>query len=194
MSIDKSKSYNIILAGVGGQGVLSVAAIITQGAMEDGLTVRQSEVHGMAQRGGAVLAHLRISDKEIEGDLIPRGTADVILSMEPLESLRYTDYLSPDGIVITSSDTFRNIPDYPDAEEIYAKIRELPRHRLIDSQKLAKDAGSARAVNMVMVGAFSAEVPLNVQHLEQAITNKFSSKGEKIVDINKKAFNSGRNC
>ena len=89
--------YDIILAGVGGQGVLSVAAGIATGAMLQGLNVRQSEVHGMAQRGGAVMSHLRISDEEIPGDLVGRGNADMILSMEPLEAIRYLEYLNPEA-------------------------------------------------------------------------------------------------
>ncbi len=192
MKSKDSMHYNIILAGVGGQGVLSVAAVITLGALKQGLIVRQSEVHGMAQRGGAVLAYLRISDKEIESDLIPKGTADAILSMEPLESLRYIDYLSPDGIVITSADILNNIPDYPDKRSIYKKIESLPRYIIVESRKLARDAGSLKAVNMVMVGAFSLKIPIEPKYLEEAIYEIFAEKGEKIININERAFDSGR--
>ncbi len=184
--------YDIILSGVGGQGVLSVAAIITMGAMKEGLLVRQSEVHGMAQRGGAVLAHMRISDKEIPSDLIAKGSADVILSMEPLESLRYTEYLSPKGSIITSKEPLINIPDYPEQDLIQNEIKSFPSNKLINTKELAKEAGSLRAVNMVMVGAASSVIPIKAENLEAAIAEKFESKGSNIVEMNLKAFRLGR--
>ena len=184
--------YDIILCGVGGQGVLSVAAAIATAAAAEGLMVRQSEVHGMAVRGGAVMSHLRLSDKAIPGDLVPRGGADMILSMEPLESLRYTGYLKPDGICVTSSTPFDNISDYPDVEEITKKIRSMPGSRLVDAERLAQDAGNRRAVNMVMVGAASTYLPLPVESLDTAITELFIRKGDAIVALNLMAFHSGR--
>ncbi len=183
---------DIILSGVGGQGVLSVAAVITRGAMKSGFVVRQSEVHGMAQRGGAVQAHLRISDSEIESDLIQRGSANILLSMEPLEGLRYLDYLRSDGILITSLDPVVNIPDYPEKSFIHSNIKSLPSYIVVESKKLAVEAGSPRSTNMVMVGAVSRKLELEEGILEDSIREYFSSKGEKIVDINLKAFRSGR--
>jgi indolepyruvate ferredoxin oxidoreductase beta subunit len=184
--------YDVILAGVGGQGVLSVAAIIALGAMKEGLQVRQSEVHGMAQRGGAVQAHLRLSDREIAGDLVGRGRADMILGMEPLESLRYLSWLKPDGILITCADPVRNIPVYPDPEGLYERIRLLPRHRLIEAAALSRETGSPRATNMIMVGAASAELPIRTGRLLEAMGEVFASKGEKMVRINGLAFEAGR--
>src|SRR4030042_5605627 len=105
---------DIILAGVGGQGILSIAFVIAGAALEDGLEVKQAEVHGMSQRGGAVQSHLRLSQERIFSDLIPKGEADLILSVEPLEALRYVDYLRPEGMVVSSRPPFVNIPDYPD--------------------------------------------------------------------------------
>src|SRR5512135_3528743 len=131
--------YDIILAGVGGQGVLSVSAIIASGAMQEGLAVKQSEVHGMSQRGGAVLANLRIGDAPIASDMIPLGSASMILSMEPLESLRYLKYLSPQGTIITSVDPVRNIPDYPDLEGLLNTIRSIPAAVLVESERLARE-------------------------------------------------------
>ncbi len=183
--------YDVILAGVGGQGVLSVAAIIANGAMREGLQVKQSEVHGMAQRGGAVEAHLRVSDSEIKSDLIGRGRADMIVSMEPLESLRYLDYLNPEGVVVTSKNPFINIPHYPDETEIMAALSKVPHNRLIDASALAKKAGSARATNMVMVGAASVALPLRSESLLDAIKERFASKGEEVVRINQEAFRLG---
>jgi indolepyruvate ferredoxin oxidoreductase beta subunit len=184
--------YDVILGGVGGQGVLSVAAVIALGAKNSGLLVRQSEVHGMAQRGGAVQAHLRLSDRRIVSDLIGKASADMILSMEPIESLRYLEYLKPEGVLITSSDPVKNIPNYPDPEGIYERIRTLPSSRLIEAAALAQTAGSARSTNMVMVGAASAYLPVEEKHLLAAIEVLFSRKGEKVVKINSNAFQAGR--
>lgn len=184
--------YDIILAGVGGQGVLSVSAIIASSAMKEGLHVKQSEVHGMSQRGGAVLANLRLSDKPIASDLIRLGSAAMILSMEPLESLRYLRYLNPEGIVITSSNPLVNISDYPPVDDLLASIRRLPNAVLVDADRLAKQAGSIRATNMVMVGAASYRLPVCVTTLQQFIESLFASKGEKVVATNLAAFRAGR--
>ncbi len=184
--------FDIVLSGVGGQGVLSLSAIIASGAMKENLFVKQSEVHGMSQRGGAVLANLRISDKPIASDLIPRGRASMILSMEPLESLRYVSYLSPEGALITSTTPMINIPNYPDLEELLGQIRGIPGAILVESERLAKLAGSPRAANMVMVGAASHLLPVKVETMEHYIESVFKKKGEKIVEANLKAFAAGR--
>lgn len=188
----KKTNFDIILSGVGGQGVLSVAAVVSMAAMKENYIVRQSEVHGMAQRGGAVLAHMRISKKFIESDLIPKGAADVILSMEPMESLRYMDYLNPEGSLITASEPVVNIPDYPEISMIHKVINNYNNSILIDTKLLAKEAGSPRAVNIVMVGALSTLLPIKEESYIEAITEKFIPKGEMIVDSNLKAFSLGR--
>jgi len=184
--------FDIVLSGVGGQGVLSLSSIIASGAMKEGLCVKQSEVHGMAQRGGAVLANLRLSDHPIASDLIPGGTAAMILSMEPLESLRYLSYLRPDGALITSTTPVVNIPDYPDLNELLDSIRKVPGAILVESDRLAKAAGSARAANMVMVGAASHLLPVKVETMEHYIESVFKKKGDQIVEANLKAFRAGR--
>jgi indolepyruvate ferredoxin oxidoreductase beta subunit len=185
-------NFDIVLAGVGGQGVLSLSGIIASGAMKEGLFVKQSEVHGMSQRGGAVLANLRLSDKPIASDLIPRGRAAMILSMEPLESLRYVSYLSTEGTLITSTTPMFNIPNYPDLEGLLEQIRGIPQAILVESDRLAKSAGSAKAANMVMVGAASHLLPIKVETMQHYIENVFKKKGEKIVEANLKAFSAGR--
>ena len=185
---------DVILAGVGGQGVLSVAAIIAQAAVEEGLQVRQSEVHGMAQRGGAVLAHLRIDDKAIASNLVPRGCANLILSMEPLESLRYAAWLSPDGALVTAAEPLVNIPDYPDMEKIIKTIKGFPLSRIVEAAALAKEAGLAKSVNMVMVGAASAFLPIGAETLERTIEKMFAGKGQAAIDANRKAFGLGRSA
>jgi indolepyruvate ferredoxin oxidoreductase beta subunit len=183
---------DIVLAGVGGQGVLSLAAAIASGAMEEKLCVKQAEIHGMAQRGGAVMATLRLADREIASDLIPRGTAAMILSMEPMESLRYLAYLSPQGTLITSANPVRNIPDYPDLDELLGRIRSLPRAIIVDAEKLARAAGSARATNMVMVGAAMHLLPVKAATIEAAVRAIFERKGDEVVDINLRALRAGR--
>jgi len=180
--------YDVILAGVGGQGVLSVASIIAHAALSEGLAVRQSEVHGMAQRGGAVLAHLRLSDKKIAGDLVPKGGADLIISMEPLESLRYVSWMNKDGALVTASEPFVNIGDYPDINKIISTIKQLPRMRLVEAGALAKEAGLAKAVNTVMVGAASCFLPLKTESLEKTIADVFSKKDSSVSQANAKAY------
>ncbi|MDR0909828.1 MAG: indolepyruvate oxidoreductase subunit beta [Spirochaetaceae bacterium] len=179
---------DVILAGVGGQGVLSIAAIIARAATASGLNVRQSEVHGMAQRGGAVLAHLRISDSSIYCDLVPKGAADLIISMEHLESLRYLDFLSPDGAIVTASEEVHNIPDYPATEQIDSALKAFPKCTVIDAATRAKEAGLPKAVNMVMIGAASPHLPLSKEALENAIRQSFARKGEEVVAANLRAF------
>ena len=183
---------DIILAGVGGQGILSIAFVIDSAALKEGHFIKQAEVHGMSQRGGAVQSHLRLSTDPIFSDLIPRGEADMVLSVEPLEALRYLDYLRPEGMVISSRVPFINIPDYPDLATVLAKIEELPRHLLIDSEMLAREAGSARAQNMVMLGAASPFLMVRPADLRESIRVLFEPRGEALVTTNLKAFELGR--
>jgi indolepyruvate ferredoxin oxidoreductase beta subunit len=183
---------DVILAGVGGQGVLSVAAIIAQASVSEGFAVRQSEVHGMAQRGGAVLAHLRISDGMIASDLVPQGGADIIISMEPLESLRYAAWLAPSGALVSAAEPLVNIGNYPDVTDIIAAIKGFPLWRLIEAAALAKEAGLARAVNTVMVGAASPFLPVKAETLENTIAAIFARKETAIATANTKAFRLGR--
>jgi indolepyruvate ferredoxin oxidoreductase beta subunit len=184
--------YDIVLAGVGGQGVLSLSAIIALGALKDGLYAKQSETHGMAQRGGAVSAFLRLSDSRIASGMIPRGTASMILGMEPLESARYLEFLSREGVLITSTEPVLNIPNYPAMGELLDKIAGLPNAILVEAARLAKKAGSAKATNMVMVGAASHYLPVSVTAMEHYIQSMFARKGDKIVEANLNAFRAGR--
>jgi indolepyruvate ferredoxin oxidoreductase beta subunit len=183
---------DIILAGVGGQGILSIAFVIDNAALKEGIHFKQAEVHGMAQRGGAVQSHLRLSKQEIFSDLIPKGEADLILSVEPLEALRYIDYLSPGGILISSRSPFVNIPDYPDLDEILGKLAALERAIVVDADALAKKAGLSKAQNMVMLGAASSFLILDKDYLKEYIGVLFAPRGEKVLDINLEAFRLGR--
>jgi indolepyruvate ferredoxin oxidoreductase beta subunit len=183
---------DIILSGVGGQGILSIAAVIGLAAVENDLFLKQSEVHGMSQRGGDVQSHLRLSDKTIASDLIPHGKADIIISVEPMESLRYLPWLSIDGWLVTSSNPFNNIPDYPPAEDIIAEIKKVRNHIIIDADKIAKESGSLRSGNMVILGAASPFINMPFDSIENAIRSLFGKKGGDIVGINLKAFRAGK--
>lgn len=183
--------FDMIVSGVGGQGILSISFVVDNAALEDGLTFKQSEVHGMAQRGGAVLSHLRVADGEIFSDLVPSGAADLILSMEPLETLRYVNFLSPEGAVVSSISPFLNIPNYPDLDELIGKLQDIPNHTLVNSAELARAAGSIYAQNIVMLGAASHLMPMENKSMEKFIGVLFKAKGEKIIDINVRAFRAG---
>ncbi|MBO4439226.1 MAG: indolepyruvate oxidoreductase subunit beta [Spirochaetaceae bacterium] len=187
-------TYDILLAGVGGQGVLSLAAIIAESAMAEGLKVRQSEVHGMSQRGGGVQAHLRLSDSTIASDLIPSGKADMILAMEPLESLRYLTWLKPDGVVVTAAEPFVNIGNYPETEALYATIKKLPKSNIVKTAELAKEAGNIKTENMVLIGAALKYLPLKKETIEKSVHARFAVKDPKLVDINMKALELGANA
>ena len=183
---------DIILAGVGGQGILSIAFVIDKAALKEGLQIKQAEVHGMSQRGGAVQSHLRLSRGPIWSDLIPKGRADLILSVEPLESLRYLDYLDPAGQLITSATPFVNIPDYPPLEKVLEDLRKGGNTVVVDSDRLAKEAGSSKAQNIVMLGAASNRLMLETANLEEVIRKLFEPRGESLVAMNLKAFALGR--
>ena len=185
---------DIILSGVGGQGILSIAATIGLAAVANDLFLKQSEVHGMSQRGGDVQSHLRISDKPVASDLIPYGKADLIISVEPMESLRYLPWLSDKAWLVTNSNPFINIPDYPSLDEILKEIRKIKNHFIIDADPIAKEAGSARSGNIVILGAASPHIDMPFKSLEDAIRKLFGKKGDQIVDANLKALNAGREC
>ncbi len=183
---------DIILAGVGGQGIISIAAIIGTAALEQGLFLKQSEVHGMSQRGGDVQSNLRISDKEIASDLIPYGKADLIISVEPLEALRYLPLLSPDGWVITSTKPFINIPEYPEMDKVMDEIRKLPHYIALDADEVAKEIGTIKAANIVILGAASPFLDMQYEKLEEAIRFIFRNKGEDVINKNLQALKAGK--
>ncbi len=183
---------DIILCGVGGQGILSIATIIGEAAMNDGLYIKQAEVHGMSQRGGDVQSNLRLSSAPIQSDLIPLGAADVIISMEPMEALRYLPFLSENGWIITSSTPFVNIPNYPDIETIKADLQQLPHVIMLDIEQSAKDNGVPRSANVILLGAAQKALGIEYEKLEDAIRSVFGRKGEAVVEANLKALALGK--
>ena len=183
---------DIILCGVGGQGILSIATIIGEAATKAGLHLKQAEVHGMSQRGGDVQSNLRLSTDPIWSDLIPEGKADVVISMEPMESLRYLPYLAETGTIVTSSKPFINIPNYPDETTLQAEVDALPSVVKLDIDSVAKEAGNPRGANMVLLGMAAPYIGiLSVEQLRNAISIIFARKGEAIVESNLKAFDMG---
>ena len=182
---------DIILAGVGGQGILSIAATIGMAALGSGLHLKQAEVHGMSQRGGDVSSNLRIADHDIASDLIPFGQADLIISVEPMESLRYLPLLSDKGWLITNTKPFVNIPNYPPMEELMAEIESFEKHIAINAEDIAKELGASRSANMVILGAASPFLEIPVGKLRDAIRQIFSRKGSEVVQLNLNAFNAG---
>jgi indolepyruvate ferredoxin oxidoreductase beta subunit len=182
---------DIILAGVGGQGILSIAAIIGTAAMSEGLYLKQAEVHGMSQRGGDVQSNLRLSDKPVASDLIPKGQADMIIAVEPMEALRYVPMLAEEGWLITNSTPYINIKNYPDIDEILDEVRTLPRHIIIDADNIAKDLGNKRAANMVILGAALPFIGMDIRPFHKAIDKIFGKKGEEMVQLNIEALKAG---
>lgn len=183
---------DIILCGVGGQGILSIATIIGEAAIKENLYIKQAEVHGMSQRGGDVQSNLRISSEPINSDLIATGQADVIISMEPMEALRYLPYLNKKtGWIITSSVPFVNIPNYPDMEDIKKEYSELSNVEFIDIEKLAKENDVPRSANVILLGAAQKALGIDYDKLEAAIRRVFARKGEEIVNANIKALKIG---
>lgn len=185
---------DIILAGVGGQGILSIAATIGLAAVEQNLFLKQAEVHGMSQRGGDVQSHLRLSDSEIFSDLIPHGGADLIISVEPMEALRYLPWLSENGWLVTNSVPFVNISNYPEVGEVLAELDKAGNTIVLDADSIARDLGSTRSGNMVILGAASSFISMPFSALEDAIRKMFSRKGEEVVEVNLKALRAGRDA
>jgi len=183
---------DLLIAGVGGQGILTIAAILGRAALGSGLHVKQSEVHGMAQRGGAVQSHFRMSSDPIASDLVPRGAADLVLSMEPMEALRYLPWLGPAGWLITNDEPILNTAAYPDPAAVRAAVARRPRHVLFNGTALASAAGSPRAMNVAMLGAASAVIGLPESAFAAAIRDQFGEKGEKVVATNLAVFASAR--
>ncbi len=182
---------DIILAGVGGQGILSIAAVIGFAAVDLGLHIKQAEVHGMSQRGGDVQSHFRLSDNEIMSDLIPYGKADMIISVEPMESLRYLPMLGPDGWLITSTDPYVNIQNYPDVEQLLIEVRNFKNHVALPADEMAREIKFPKSANMIILGAASPNIGIEVTVLEKAIQKLFRTKGDEVIEGNIKALHAG---
>lgn len=186
--------FDIIFAGVGGQGIISAASMLVTQADRLGYKSKQNEVHGMAQRGGAVTCHVRISDKEIFSDIIPKGAVDIILGTEPMEAIRYLDELSPNGAVISSNKPIKNIA-YPDVEKILAEIKGLKNSVIVDAEKLVAELKNERIINIAMMGALSKKMGIDGlrEGIMKDVEKRFAKKGEAVIELNRKAFEFGWN-
>ena len=183
---------DIKLSGVGGQGILSIATVIGQAALTEGLYLKQAEVHGMSQRGGDVQSDLRLSTEPIYSDLIARGGVDLLISMEPMEALRYRSWLAPEGVIVTSSKPFVNIPNYPDEAAVLAELNAIPGVISLDIDEMARDAELPKSANMILLGLSAPHIPiLTADSLRDAIASIFSRKGDAIIEANLRAFNLG---
>ena len=183
---------DIILAGVGGQGILSIATVIGDAALNEGLFLKQAEVHGMSQRGGDVQSNLRLSSSPIHSDLIPLAGADIIISLEPMEALRYLPYLKPNGWIVTSSKPFVNIPNYPELDTLLDRIKRIPNHILIDVEELAKQVGAPpQAANMILLGAAVPMLAIDYDKIIDGVKRIFNAKGEAVVNTNISAIEAG---
>ncbi|MFA7115662.1 MAG: indolepyruvate oxidoreductase subunit beta [Bacteroidales bacterium] len=183
---------DIILAGVGGQGILSIATVIGEACLKENLYLKQAEVHGMSQRGGDVQSNLRISTIPIASDRIAVGECDLIISLEPMEALRYIPFLAKDGWIVTNTQPFVNISNYPELEDIYKDLKAVGNVIMVDVDKLAKEAGNSRGANMVLLGACSHLLGIDASKFEDGVRRVFSSKGDVIVESNIKAFKAGQ--
>lgn len=183
---------DIILSGVGGQGILSIATVIGQAALKDNLFMKQAEVHGMSQRGGDVQSNLRISDRPIASDLIPMGQCDLIISLEPMEGLRYLPWLKADGWLVTNATPIHNIRNYPDKDELIAEINKVPNKVILDVDEVARQVGSGRVANIVLLGATTPFLGIDLRKIEESIREIFARKGETIVAMNLAALYAGR--
>ncbi len=185
-------TIDIILSGVGGQGILSIAAVIGQAVLNNGLYVKQAEVHGMSQRGGDVQSNLRISSEPINSYLIPQGAADIIISLEPMEALRYKHYLKPGGRIVTNSEPIINIPTYPEVESVINELKENSDNLIIDLSEIATEIGALKSINMILLGAASKFLPIDYAHIEEGVEAIFARKGQAMVDTNLVALRAGR--
>ncbi len=182
---------DVILCGVGGQGVLSLSALIADAALAEGLSVKQSELHGMSQRGGSVVADLRIADRAISSPTIPTGSADLILSMEPMEALRAVGRLAPTGTIVTAAEPVLNFDAYPELGTVLDAVRAIPGAVLVEADSIAKRARAHRAANMVLIGAAAHLLPVSATAIRHAIRARFASKGEPVIEANFRAFDAG---
>ena len=186
---------DIILAGVGGQGILTIATIIGDAAAVAGVNLKQAEVHGMSQRGGDVQSNLRLSTESIHSDLIRQGAADIIISMEPMEALRYLPYLNKQGWVVTSSNPYKNIPNYPDEQAIIEELNALPNTAILPIEDLAKENSMPKSANVFLLGMAAKYIEiLTPEQLRESVKRLFASKGEKVVEMNCQAFDLGLNA
>ncbi len=187
-----SRTYKVIIAGVGGQGAVTVAQLVMRAAWKAGHHALQSEVHGMSQRGGAVNAQVLFDKEPVTSPLIMEGTGDVLIGMEPLESLRYLSLLKTDAKLAVSNKPIINMDNYPDTDKLFHDLENISGVTLVDTDKHAKELGNPRAGNIILLGLASKELPIEVDVWNSVLQERFGAKGQDVVDKNMAAFEFGR--
>lgn len=188
----ENRTYGLVVAGVGGQGALTIAQIILGAAWMDGYHVLQSEVHGMSQRGGEVSAHIIFSKDPVMSPTIEEGDADLLLGLEPLETLRHLTYLKKEANIITSITTIENMENYPTSKKILNLLKSIDGVIMIDSDLIAEEIHFSHGGNITLLGYASNYLPVNGEVWDKAIKERFKNKGNKIVDKNLLAFKTGK--
>jgi indolepyruvate ferredoxin oxidoreductase beta subunit len=187
-----NKPYEIIIAGVGGQGAITIAQLILGAAWKSGKKVLQSEIHGMSQRGGAVNAHVIFDDEEVTCPIVTEGSGDLLLALEPLECLRYLNFLSRDAVVISSTQPIVNMDNYPDLELLLSEVNNIKNISSIDTATLSKELNNRHAGNMILLGLASTYMPIDKNFWNETISERFKSKGDKVIEKNLEAFEYGK--
>jgi indolepyruvate ferredoxin oxidoreductase, beta subunit len=191
--VEKQKKFDLLITGVGGQGAILASDIIGKAAVASGLPIRAAETHGMAQRGGSVVNHIRIGEEF--GSMIPKKGADLMLALEPMEAVRYVEFLKDGGVVIVNTQTVlpvtvtSGLAKYPDVQEILDVLSEKYIVKAFNADDLAYEAGSRLAMNVAMVGAVSGYLPIPKETLLESVK---ALVPQKTIEVNIRAFEMGR--
>lgn len=190
--MNASRIHGIILSGVGGQGVLSLAQILLEALRRSGLHTLQSEIHGMSQRGGSVHAQVCYAEAPLSSPIIDEGCADLLIALEPLEALRYVSMLRLNGALVVSEEPQTDMAGYPPLEDIYAALKAVPGAHLVDTEDLARRLNHRQAGGMALLGMASRFLPVDDAVWREVIAQRFEAKGPRITEKNLEAFEAGR--
>ena len=184
-------SCKIIVSGVGGQGAITIAQLILGAAFKDNLYALQSEVHGMSQRGGAVNAHVIVSSMEVFSPVVMAGDGDILISLEPLETLRYLPLLKSGAHVIAAMEPVVNMDNYPEREELMGALARIPGVQLIDTETHSRALNAKKSGNIILLGVAARHMGIASARWREALTERFAGKGEAIITKNIEAFECG---
>jgi indolepyruvate ferredoxin oxidoreductase beta subunit len=190
--MSEPRIHGIVLSGVGGQGVLSLAQIALEALRRSGLQALQSEIHGMSQRGGSVHAQVCFSEAPLTSPIIDEGCADLLIALEPLEALRYVAMLRMNGHLVVSEEPQVNMEGYPPLEDVYAALKAVRGAHLVDTEDLARRLNHRQAGGMALLGMASKYLPVPVETWHEVIRERFEAKGLRVCEKNLEAFEAGR--
>ena len=190
--MNASRIHGIVLSGVGGQGVLSLAQILLEALRRSGLHALQSEIHGMSQRGGSVHAQVCFSEAALTSPILDEGGADLLIALEPLEALRYVSMLRLDGHLVVSEEPQMDMAGYPPLDDVYAALKAVRGVHLIDTEDLARSLNHRQAGGMALLGMASRFLPVDDAVWRDVISQRFESKGARVMEKNLEAFEAGR--